>query len=156
MGDEWREQMPPFSWPVLAGEDERWEIRAAIDAVVAQGYGMSRDMYAHVLSTFSHSSYPQAPALCLARFDELEKSGRDAFTRNYDPYWDIPLHENLPKPVIELPALPAEKDGNPYQRQPDLFESLGDRQLELFGDAESKSPPKPRKPKSRKKKENGK
>jgi hypothetical protein len=33
----------------------------------------------------------------------LHKIGLDAFTPKYDPYWDIPLNENLPQPVIELP-----------------------------------------------------
>ena len=108
VGDIWREpNKPPFTCPVLAGDDERWAVRAAIDAVVAEAYGLSRDQYAHVLSTFSHASYPKAPVLCLARFDELKAIGLDAFTKKYDPYWDIPWNENLPQPVIELP-LPAE------------------------------------------------
>ena len=92
---------------MLAGDDERWSVRAAIDAVVADAYGLSRDQYAHVLSTFSHASYRQAAELCLARFDELKQVGLEAFTKKHDPYWDIPLNENLPKPVIELP-IPGE------------------------------------------------
>jgi hypothetical protein len=109
VGDAWREPgKEPFTWPVLAGDDERWEVRAAIDAVVADAYGLSRDQYAHVLSTFSHKSYPKAPELCLARFDELKQLGLDAFTRKYDPYHDIPLNENLPQPVIDLP-IPGEE-----------------------------------------------
>lgn len=108
VGDAWREEgKPPMTWPVLAGDDERWAVRAAIDAVVADAYGLSRDQYAHVLSTFSHASYKKAPELCLARFDELKQLGLEEFTRKYDPYWDIPLNENLPKPVIDLP-IPGE------------------------------------------------
>jgi len=104
VGDAWREEgKEPFTWPVLEGDDERWEVRAAIDAVVADAYGLSRDQYEHVLSTFSHKSYPKAPQLCLAKFDELQHLGLDAFTRKYDPYHDIPLNENLPQPVIDLP-----------------------------------------------------
>ena len=106
LGDVWREPgKPPFTWPTLATDDERWHVRAAIDAVVADAYGLSRDQYAHVLSTFKHTSYPKAPELCLARFDELKSIGLDAFTKKHDPYWDIPLNENLPQPVIELPGL---------------------------------------------------
>ena len=97
------------SWPVLAGDDERWAVRAAIDAVVADAYGLTRDQYAHVLSTFSHASYPKAPELCLARFDELKDLGLEKFTRKHDPYWDIPLNENLPQPVIDLP-IPEKPD----------------------------------------------
>jgi hypothetical protein len=107
VGDAWRESgKPPMTWPVLAGDDERWAVRAAIDAVVADAYGLSRDQYAHVLSTFSHASYRQAPELCLARFDELKQIGLEKFTRKHDPYWDIPLNENLPQPVIDLPVPP--------------------------------------------------
>jgi len=110
VGDAWREPKPAFTWPVLDGDDERWSLRAAIDAVVADAYGLTREQYAHVLSTFSHKSYPKAPELCLARFDELKEIGLEAFTRKHDPYWDIPLNENLPKPVIDLP-IPARDGG---------------------------------------------
>jgi hypothetical protein len=106
VGDAWREPgRAPFTWPVLEGDDARWAVRAAIDAVVADAYGLTREQYAHVLSTFSHKSYRKAPDLCLAAFDELKAIGLDAFTRKHDPYWDIPLNESLPKPVIELPAI---------------------------------------------------
>jgi hypothetical protein len=37
-------------------------------------------------------------------FDELKAIGLDEFARKYDPYYDIPLNENLPQPVIELPG----------------------------------------------------
>ena len=99
LGNSWREPAPPFTWPVLAGDDARWAVRVAIDAVVAQAYGLDREQYAHVLSTFSHKSYPKAPALCLARFDELAEIGLDTLTRKWDPYWDVPLNEKLPEPV---------------------------------------------------------
>lgn len=116
LGDSWREPgKPPFTWPVLATDDERWEVRSAIDAVVAEAYGLNREQYAHVLSTFSHRSYPKAPELCLAKFDELKEIGLEAFTKKYDPYWDIPLNENLPKPVIDLPIPkepPVEETGS--------------------------------------------
>ncbi len=78
----------------------RWEV------VVADAHGLTREQYAHVLSTFRHRSYPRAPELCLAKFDELKATGLEAFTRKYDPYWDVPLNGRLPEPVIELPDLP--------------------------------------------------
>ena len=117
LGDIWREpSTSPFTWPVLEGDDARWAVRAAIDAVVADAYGLSREQYEHVLSTFSHKSYPKAPELCLAAFDELHAIGLDAFTRKHDPYWDIPLNENLPQPVIDLPQLATE----PVESQPQV------------------------------------
>jgi hypothetical protein len=103
VGDAWREPKAAFNWPVLEDDDARWAVRAAIDAVVADAYGLSRSQYAHVLSTFSHKSYPKAPTLCLAAFDELKAIGLDAFTRRHDPYHDLPLNEDLPKPVIDIP-----------------------------------------------------
>jgi hypothetical protein len=112
LGETWREAgKQVFTWPVLATDDERWAMRAAIDAVVADAYGLSREQYAHVLSTFSHKSYPKAPQLCLAAFDELNAIGAGAFCKKHDPYWDIPLNENLPKPVIDLPMPSADGTG---------------------------------------------
>jgi hypothetical protein len=105
LGEVWRESKPAFTWPVLATDDDRWEVRSAIDAVVADAYGLDRNQYAHILSAFGHKSYPKAPELCLAKFDELKQLGLDVFTRKYDPYHDIPLNESLPQPVIELPGL---------------------------------------------------
>jgi hypothetical protein len=102
LGDAWCEPSPRETWPVLAGDDARWAVRGAIDAMVAEAYGLTRAQYVHVLGGFSHKSYPKAPALCLERFDELARDGLDAFVRRWDPYWDVPLVETLPKPVIEL------------------------------------------------------
>lgn len=116
LGDAWRESgRANFTWPVLAGDDERWALRALIDAVVADAYGLSRDHYEYVLSTFSHSSYPSAPELCLAAFDELKDIGLEAFTKKHDPYHDIPLNENLPEPVINLPIPGEEEDTGDFK-----------------------------------------
>jgi len=88
----------------------RTDLRAKGKALrAADAYGLMREQYAHVLSTFSHASYLKAPELCLAKFDELHAIGLDAFTKKYDPYWDIPLNENLPQPVIDIP-IPAPTD----------------------------------------------
>jgi hypothetical protein len=75
---------------------ERRVVWAAIGAVVADAYGLSRDQYAHVLSTFSHARYKKARELCLARFDERKSIGRETFTRKHDPYWDVPLKKKPP------------------------------------------------------------
>jgi hypothetical protein len=106
----WREADGEFSWPTLKGDDQRWQVRATIDAVVAHAYGLNREQYDRVLSSFNHKSYPGAPELCLAKFDELKEVGIEAFTRKYDPYWDIPLNENLPEPVINIPVPAATED----------------------------------------------
>jgi len=122
LGDAWREPgKAPFTWPVLGTEEERWEVRSAIDAVVADAYGLNREQYEHVLDSFDMPSRGPNPytGICLAKFDELKKIGLDAFTKKYDPYWDIPLNESLPKPVIDIPGIPdldsdspAAADGN--------------------------------------------
>lgn len=98
----WRETTPVYTWPVLADEGARWAVRAAVDAVVAEAYGLSRDQYAHVLAAFKHTMYPAAPALCLAAFDELAEAGVSVFTEVHDPYRDIPLCESLPWPIVDL------------------------------------------------------
>ena len=36
----------------------RWQLRAAMDAVVAQAYGLTRADYAHVLASFAHKHFP--------------------------------------------------------------------------------------------------
>ena len=110
LGCEWRETRPLHSWPVLADDHSRQDLRAAIDAAVAHAYGLTRPQYQHVLSAFSHRSYPDAPGLCLAKFDEYADIGATTFTRTYDPYWEIPLVESLPQPVIELPGVEADAE----------------------------------------------
>ena len=50
-------------------------LRARIDAVVADAYGLDRSAYRHVLAGFSHRSWPEAPALCLEAFDALAAHG---------------------------------------------------------------------------------
>lgn len=122
LGEAWREAGAAFTWPVLSGDAARWAVRAATDAVVAHAYGMTRDQYVHVLSTFSHASYPDAPRQCLAGFDELQSLGLEAFTGMQDPYWDIPLNENLSQPVIDLPIPAPAADGQPRPRTDELFE----------------------------------
>lgn len=118
LGDAWREPTPRHTWPVLADDDARWAVRAAIDAVVADAYGLSREQYAHVLGGFSHRSYTKAPDLCLAAYDELKAIGLDAFVKKHDPYWDIPLVETLPEPVIDLPMPEAAAEGESVASPP--------------------------------------
>ena len=119
----WREARAAFTRPVLSGDAARWAVRATIDAVLAQAYDLTRDQYAHIFSTFSHSSYKDAPRQCVAAFDELQSIGLEAFTKKHDPCWDIPLNENLPQPVIDLlvPAAALREEGTPY-RAGELFD----------------------------------
>jgi hypothetical protein len=104
LGKHWREASVPFTWPVLQNEDERWHVRAEIDALVADAYGLNRDQYRHVLASFSHKSHRDAPSLCIRKFDELKVIGLQEFVNKYDPYWDIPLNENLAQSVIDIPV----------------------------------------------------
>ena len=114
LNNAWRESSKDaLCWPALQGDQERWAVRAAIDALVADAFALSRDQYEHVLNTFSHSSYPSAPTLCLARFDELKQIGLEAFARKYDPYWDVSLNEKLPDPVFDLPIAGEEAADEP-------------------------------------------
>ena len=103
LGAAWREAAPRRSWPVIAAEADRWRLRAAMDAVIAQAYGLSRAQYERVLASFSHKTFQAAPSLCLAEFDELESNGLAGFCLARDPYFDIPLVTTLAQPVIHLP-----------------------------------------------------
>lgn len=114
----WKEQLgniyresnkKPFTWPVLETEEERWNVRSAVDAVVADAYRLNREQYEHILKSFDRASGPNPyMGVCLEKYDELKKIGIEKFTKKYDPYWDIPLNEELPKPVIEI-TLPKEE-----------------------------------------------
>ncbi|MEJ0015138.1 MAG: hypothetical protein WDN25_00980 [Acetobacteraceae bacterium] len=86
VGNAWHEASPPRSWPAVAAPEDRWRLRAAMDAVVADAYGLERDHYARILGSFSHKSFPAAAGLCLAAFDDLRRTGRDMFCANNDPY----------------------------------------------------------------------
>jgi hypothetical protein len=102
LGDAWQEPAPRRSWPVLAAEADRWRLRTAMDAVVAQAYGLSRAQYERILDSFSHKSFPAAPELCIAAFDELEGKGLTVFCRDHDPYFDIPVVAKFAQPVIRM------------------------------------------------------
>ena len=111
LGNIWREpNKKTFIWPVLETEEERWNVRSAIDAVVADAYGLNREQYEHILKSFDRASGPNPyTVICLEKYDELKKIGLEKYARKYDPYWDIPLNEELPSPVIEIPLSKEEE-----------------------------------------------
>ena len=102
LGDAWRENTVRHSWPVVATDHDRWYLRAAMDAVVAQAYGLDHTQYARVLSSFSHRSCKAAPQLCLEAFARLAHEGLAGFCRQHDPYDDIPPVTAIAAPVITL------------------------------------------------------
>lgn len=115
----WREQLSStraFA-PELAAADERNRLRAAIDAVVARGFGLGREDYRHILNGFSHTGNPTAPEQWLAAFDLLMTYGERKFYRQHDPFFDLPLVEALSQPDSEsarasatlIPSMPAER-----------------------------------------------
>ncbi|MGA3000164.1 MAG: N-6 DNA methylase [Acetobacteraceae bacterium] len=105
----WREQLSStraFA-PELAAAEDRNRLRAAIDAVVARGYGLGRDDYHHILSGFSHKADPTAPEQCLAAFDLLTACGEQKFLRKHDPFSDLPLVDEPGQPDSESPTASA-------------------------------------------------
>jgi hypothetical protein len=104
VGAAWRETTPHRSWPVITADTDRWHLRAAMDAVIAHAYGLSRVQYERILACFSHKSCTTAPALCLAAYDGIEGEGLAAFCLDHDRYSDIPLVTELAQPVIHLSA----------------------------------------------------
>lgn len=118
LGSAWREAAPPFTWPVLRAESDRWAVRAAADAVVARAYGLSRAQYARVLASFRHKGFPRAPELCLGAFDALLARGDHEFVRMFDPYADILPVMRLPEPAAEWqPAAASMGMGAPERRR---------------------------------------
>jgi hypothetical protein len=100
----WRDQLnQPFSPDPL----DRATLRAAIDAVVAHGYGLGRDDYRHILGGFSHKTHPTAPEQCLAAFDSLMERGAQTFYRRHDLFSDVPLVDDRPQSVIDCPTASA-------------------------------------------------
>ena len=83
--DLWREQVGGRS--AIPGPG----LRAGIDAVVADAYGLDRAQYDHLLRGFSHRSRTDGATLCLSAFDEVKARGLDGFCRKNDPYRDVPL-----------------------------------------------------------------
>jgi len=88
----WREQVHGLvGWPAMVDPDARWTLRAAMDAVVADAYGLAPIQYASILANFSHRSRPDAARLCLSALDALQAEGVEAFCRNRDEYHAVPL-----------------------------------------------------------------
>lgn len=104
VGAAWREAGVRGEWPVLGGDDARWAVRAAIDAVVADAYGFDHSEYEGALKTFRHRGYPGAPKRCLEAYEELRHDGLAAFCERRDPYFDVPLAASLASPVFDLPV----------------------------------------------------
>jgi hypothetical protein len=89
----WREQLStarPFA-PELAAQDDAATLRAAMDAVVARGYGLGRDDYHHILTGFSHRVHPAGAEQCATAFDLLMQCGAQTFYRRHDPFSNMPL-----------------------------------------------------------------
>jgi hypothetical protein len=115
----WREQLCSIHAfaPDLAAPEDPNQLRAAIDAVVARGYGLGRDDYRHILSGFSHKADPAATEHCLAEYDMLMAFGARKFYRKHDPFFDIPLVEQPGQPDSErataspilIPSTPADR-----------------------------------------------
>lgn len=104
LGGAWRESAPRRSWPTIVSEAERGQLRAAMDAIIAYGYGLDHAQFERVLAGFNHRSHPDAAGRCLAAFDELTSQGLQRFCQAYDPYADIPLITEHARPVISLLA----------------------------------------------------
>lgn len=116
----------------------RWELVDAQPAGAQQcdlqrtQYGLERAQCERVLSTFSHKSYPRAPELCLAPFDELKRLGLEPFCAKHDRYWGAPFVETRPGPVVDLRTREAASTAKPTKRSP-KEQPTGQTEL-LFGE----------------------
>ncbi len=95
--------------------EDRATLRAAIDAVIAHGYGLCRDDYHHILTGFSHKADPSTPERCRAAFDLLNECGDQAFYTRHDPFTNTPLIDDYPdseSPTASatlIPSTPADR-----------------------------------------------
>jgi hypothetical protein len=96
LGRTWREATAAFTWPAVPGASERQALRAAIDAVVADAYGLAHPEYQRILDSFNNR---QAAAASLRAFEELTQNGIAAFMRGNDPYFGI-----SPPSAVAMPA----------------------------------------------------
>ena len=81
------------------------DLRAAMDAVVAHGYGLVRQDYCHILTGFNHAANPGLPDLCLEAFDTLTRDGMDALVRRHQG------HPAMARPIASatrIPSMPAD------------------------------------------------
>lgn len=98
----WHEVMGTVPFPrAPAGLD----LRAAMDAVVAHGYGLAREDYCHILTGFNHAANPGLLDLCLEAFDTLTCDGMDALVRRHQG------HPAMARPIASatrIPSMPAD------------------------------------------------
>jgi hypothetical protein len=91
--------------PAVSAKEDRWRLRAEIDAVVAFAYGLSREQFSRLMDDFSHKSLPSAPAFCLEAFDKLSQkngvSGKPASRRGMARH-RASIGQNLP--VLPSPS----------------------------------------------------
>jgi hypothetical protein len=102
----WREQLGSSRREPLAPED-RSALRAAMDAVVADAYGLGRDGYRHILTGFSHKSWVLAAEQCLEAHDLLARLGAESFYKRFDPFANVPLPDAIASPTASPALIPS-------------------------------------------------
>lgn len=113
----WREQLGDA--PDLATRADQITLRAAMDAVVAHSYGLSRDDYHHILTSFSHKVDPSTPEQCRVAYDALNEQGAAAFYRRNDRFAAVKLVDGLSQPDSEIPTASATLiPSTPAERMP--------------------------------------
>ncbi len=90
-----REQVGDERGPAV----QRQDLRAQIDAVVADAYRLDGGDYAHILRSFSHRSFAGATSSYLAQFESIRLDGLEAFCDHHDPYCDVRIATTLPRPL---------------------------------------------------------
>jgi hypothetical protein len=115
----WCEQLGtvPADFPDIESTEDQITLRAAVDAVVAHAYGLSRNDFHHILTGFSHKVHPLSPEQCQVAFDSLTECGAHEFYRRHDPFTATPLIDRPGQPEREsatasatlIPSTPAER-----------------------------------------------
>lgn len=89
LGGHWAEEGPRRRWPAVKGLARR-RLSAALDAVIAAGYGLDRVVYGRLLERLPGGGWWSTEEW-LAMFDRLLRMGPRGFMENEDPYAAVPL-----------------------------------------------------------------
>jgi len=104
LGDHWAEEGRPHHWPAVRGPARR-RLSAAVDAIIAAGYGLDTAMYGRLLERLPGSGWWSIEEW-RETFDQLIRMGPRGFMENEDPYAAVSLpatdRDDLPQDVLSV------------------------------------------------------
>ena len=90
MGDQWHERGALGVWPAVSENMDRLSLLASIEAVVADGFGLTSKDLRHIVSRSDLGGTDTANTMVDDAYAELNRQGLAAFVRSRDPYSSSP------------------------------------------------------------------